>query len=61
MPKALKISGFHITEIEVDNDAFIQDREYKERNRPFDSHYLARPEKWDGEEVSVGICLLGYV
>jgi hypothetical protein len=50
MPKALKISGFDVTEIEVDDDAFIQDREFKERDRLFDSHYLARPEKWDGKK-----------
>jgi hypothetical protein len=54
MPKALKISGFDVTEIEVDDDAFIQDGEYKDRDRPFDSHYLARPEKWDGKKFRLG-------
>ena len=51
MPKAIKISGSEITEVEVSNDAaFIQDPDYQQRKRPFDSHALARPETWDGRK-----------
>ena len=51
MPKALKISGFIITEIECNNDgSFIQDEEYKEHNRSWDAHSLNRPEVWDGKK-----------
>ena len=49
MPKALKISGLTTTEIECSNSGFIQDEEYKEHKRSWDSHALSRPEVWDGE------------
>lgn len=54
MPKALKISGSEITEVEVSNDSgFIRDPDYLQRKRPFDSHALARPETWDGRKFSL--------
>ena len=53
MPKALKISGFTITEIECNNSGFIQDEEYKEHNISWDSHALSRPEVWDGKKFNL--------
>ena len=54
MPKALKISGFEITEVEVLNGSgFIQDADYQERTRLFDSHELARPATWAYEKFSL--------
>jgi len=54
MPKALKISGFEITEVEVLNGCgFIQDPDYQERTRSFDSHELARPASWDGKKFNL--------
>ena len=53
MPKALKISGFTITEIECKNDGFIQDEEYKEQKRSWDAHALCRPEVWEGKKFNL--------
>ena len=51
MPKALKISGFTITEIECKNDgSFIQGEEYKTHDRSWESHSLNRPEFWIGKK-----------
>ena len=51
MPKALKISGFTITEIECNNDgSFIQDEEYKTHDRSWDAFALSRPEIWSGKK-----------
>ena len=51
MPKALKISGFTITEIECKNDgSFIQDEEYKTHDRSWEAHSLNRPEIWIGKK-----------
>ena len=53
MPKALKISGFTITDIECKNDGFIQDEEYKEQKRSWDAHALCRPEVWEGKRFNL--------
>ena len=53
MPKALKISGLTITEIECSNSGFIQDEEYKEHKISWDSHALSRPEVWDGKKFNL--------
>ena len=53
MPKALKISGFTITEIECKNSGFIQDEEYKEQKRSWDAHALCRPEVWEGKKFNL--------
>ena len=53
MPKALKISGFTITEIECNNSGFIQDEEYIEHNRSWDAHSLCRPEVWEGKKFNL--------
>ena len=53
MPKALKISGLTITEIECSNSGFIQDEEYKEQKMTWDSHALCRPEVWEGKKFNL--------
>ena len=53
MPKALKISGFSITEIECKNDGFIQDEEYKTHDRSWDAHGLYKPEMWGGKKFNL--------
>ena len=53
MPKALKISGFTITEIECNNSGFIQDEEYIEHKRSWDAHSLCRPEVWEGKKFNL--------
>ena len=53
MPKALKISGFTITEIECNDSGSIQDEEYKEQTRSWGSHALYRPEVWGGKKFKL--------
>ena len=53
MPKALKISGFTITEIEYSNDSpCIRDEEYKLRT--FDTHALCKTEAWGYKKFRLG-------
>ena len=60
MPKALKISGFEITEVEVLNGSgFIQDPDYQERTRLFDSHELTRPATWAYEKFKLAFVCWG--